>query len=375
MPGMTAGSVVCGPGYRKAPKAFKVFMCLRYEISDGGRVSAAVKKRILAAALAALLLTGCSSAAEEAQNAFVPGDDKRLVIYTPHKGEVSEPVIKEFEQRTGIWVELETGGTAALLERIAAGDTDCDLMLGGGVDSLSAYSDCFSPYFSVYNNDILPAYSCPDGSYSPFSALPVVLIYNTRLVHRNPPAGWASLLDRSWTGRIAFADPNVSGSSYTSLCTMLQALGGDNEQVLTSFEENLGGKVLPDSGDVVGAVAEGRCYIGVTLEETALKAIDAGYDIAVVYPEEGTSALPDGAAIVAGCRHRENAELFIDFLLCPDMQRMLQDSLFRRSVCTPYGEDTGAEKIRLIDYDIDWAGGAQARLLELWNDAAGGTEQ
>ena len=54
---------------------------------------------------------------------------------------------------------------------------------------------------------------------------------------------------------------------------------------------------------------------------------------------------------------------------------MLQDSLFRRSVCTPYGEDTGAEKIRLIDYDIDWAGGAQARLLELWNDAAGGTEQ
>lgn len=58
---------------------------------------------------------------------------------------------------------------AVLLDAIAAGGTDCDLMLGGGVDSISAYSDCFSPYTSVYNDRILPEYRSADGRYTPFS--------------------------------------------------------------------------------------------------------------------------------------------------------------------------------------------------------------
>lgn len=125
-------------------------------------------------------------------------EEQRLVIYTSHKREVYEPIIREFEQRTGIWIELETGGTTALLERIAQGGTDCDLMFGGGVDSLSAYADCFSPYLSENGGQVLPAYASPDGFYTPFSALPVVLIYNTRLVRTNPPTGWGSLTDSKW---------------------------------------------------------------------------------------------------------------------------------------------------------------------------------
>ncbi len=38
---------------------------------------------------------------------------------------------------------------------------------------------------------------------------------------------------------------------------MLQALTGDNASILTEFAENLDGKPLPGSGDVVRAVGEG----------------------------------------------------------------------------------------------------------------------
>ena len=171
-----------------------------------------------------------------------------------------------------------------------------------------------------------------------------MLIYNTRLVRTHPPTGWATLTDSKWRGKIAFADPAVSGSSYTILCTMLQALTGDNASILTEFAENLDGKPLPRSGDVVRAVGEGRKCIGVTLEETALKGIAAGYDIEIVYPEEGTSAPPDGAAIVSGCVHRENAELFIDFLLSSDVQTLLHDSLYRRGVCES-GANAGTDEL------------------------------
>ena len=259
-----------------------------------------------------------------------------------------------------------------LLDAIAAGGTDCDLMLGGGVDNISAYSDCFSPYTSVYNDRILPEYRSADGSYTPFSVLPVVLIYSTKLVRRNMPSGWDSLLDEAWRGRIAFADPNVSGSSYTALCTMLQALGGGDE-LLPEFRQNLEGKILPSSGDVVSTVAEGKCYIGVTVEDIALSGIAEGYNIAIVYPKEGTSAIPDGAAIVNNCAHRKNAEAFIDFLLSPDMQRLLPELMHRRSVCTD-ADITKADgsAITLIDYDLAAASTGRGEILSLWNGGAAG---
>ena len=202
--------------------------------------------------------------------------------------------------------------------------------------------------------------------------LPVVLIYNTKLVRRNMPSGWASLLDEAWRGRIAFADPNVSGSSYTALCTMLQALGGGDE-LLPEFRQNLEGKILPSSGDVVSTVAEGKCYIGVTVEDIALSGIAEGYNIAIVYPKEGTSAIPDGAAIVNNCAHRENAEAFIDFLLSPDMQRLLPELMHRRSVCTD-ADITKADgsAVMLIDYDLAAASAGRGETLRLWNGGAAG---
>ena len=105
-------------------------------------------KRLLCLALMALLLlSGCAQGTDV--SAFAPGEEERLVIYTSHKEEVYGPIIKEFQQRTGIWVEVVTGGSGELLERIAmeaeGGQPACDLMFGGGVESLAAYEDCFEP--------------------------------------------------------------------------------------------------------------------------------------------------------------------------------------------------------------------------------------
>ena len=70
-----------------------------------------------------LLLTGCGRADTQDVSSFAPAEGDRLVIFTSHKETIYEPILKEFEQRTGIWVELETGGTVTLLERIAAGES------------------------------------------------------------------------------------------------------------------------------------------------------------------------------------------------------------------------------------------------------------
>ena len=51
--------------------------------------------------------------------ADAPDDAMRLVVYTAHKEEVYQPIVEEFERRTGVWVQVVSGGTTELLERIA----------------------------------------------------------------------------------------------------------------------------------------------------------------------------------------------------------------------------------------------------------------
>ena len=324
-------------------------------------------KRLLAAALSLLLLAGCGKAPD--WPARIPGEDERLVIYTSHKEAVYDPIVREFEERTGIWVQVETGGTAELLDRLAAEKDQpaCDLFFGGGVDSLTACQDLFEPYISPLAESIDPAFRCEDGSWTAFSVVPVVLIYNPVLVRMNPPEGWESLLDPAWRGRIAFADPLTSGSSYTALAALTQAVPGEWEETLDAFYRNLNGRVLEGSGDVPDEVADGSCTIGVTLEETALKAAESLSDVALLYPREGTVCLPDGMAVVGNARHGDNARRFIDFCLGEDVQRHLVSICRRRPVRA--GVDCalpGAEALPLLDYDLDRAAREREAVLARW---------
>ena len=88
---------------------------------------------ILCVCLWALSCLGCARNGN-ALAQYAPDEADRLTVYTSHKQEVYEPIITEFENRTGIWVTVETGGTNELLERIASetGSPVCDIMFGGG---------------------------------------------------------------------------------------------------------------------------------------------------------------------------------------------------------------------------------------------------
>lgn len=330
-----------------------------------------MKNRLTALLAAALLLLspGCGGAKETCFSDFTPAEESRLVIYTSHPESVYDPIVKEFEERTGIWVQVETGGTAALLDRLTE-ERDrpaCDLLFGGGADSLTARKELFSPYASPAAMEIDPSVLCGDNSWMPFSILPVVIVYNPVLVRMNPPEGWSSLLNPVWRGRIAFADPTVSGCSYTALATMMQVLPG--EDTLETFYRNLDGRTLPGISDVVDevadAVAEGSCTIGVTTEPAALEAVRAGRDVAVLYPKEGTSAAADGMAVISGCAHEENARQFIDFALSADVQRYIARECLRRPV-RPDLLPEKAEDMIVLDYDLEQAAAGRETVLNRW---------
>lgn len=333
-----------------------------------------MKKRMLQALVCLLtpllIFGGCGGG--QAQEEYRLEESNKLVVYTSHKEEIYGPIVREFEERTGIWVEVVTGGTNDLLDRIEAegGNDSGDVMFGGGVDSLNAYRDCFEPYISSQSAELDDSYASADGVYTVFSKLPIVIVYNKKLViSAGTPRSWRDLTNSHWQGNIAFADPDRSGSSYTALLTMIQILSEDmsKEEVMQAFVSNLDGDILSGSGEVLQEVTAGKKLIGITLEETVLKEMDQNADIAMIYPGEGTAAVPDGSALIKNAPHRENAELFIDFTVSEDVQRLLEDRLYRRSVRKGAKE----EEIREVLYDLDYSEKQRKEILTEWKELTG----
>ena len=327
-----------------------------------------MKKLFLSLLLSALVLAGC--AAPAGQSEYAPAEEERLLIYTSHKEEVYRPIIREFEERTGIWVEIVTGGTNELLDRIQQEKAapKADIMFGGGVETLSSHRELFQEARCPNCDAVQEKFREPGAAWTPFSALPVVLIYNTKLVDPANLTGWADLQRPEFAGKIAFADPSKSGSSFTALVTACYACGSE---ILETLPAQLEGRQLDSSGDVLSAVADGTYLVGITLEETAMQRIAAGDNLAIVYPKEGTSCVPDGTAVVLGAPHEENAVKFLDFTLSEAVQQLLGSRFYRRAVRAGVDAPEALpplEDIALVRYDAAWAAENRDDILARWND-------
>lgn len=329
------------------------------------------KLYIASSMLIVFFLSACTSSSM-VNNEYSLDEKNKLIIYTSHKEEVYGPIIKEFEERTGIWVQVINGGTSEILDKIANNhvDIDGDIIFGGGVESLEAYSNMFSPYQYYQNEKLDQTYKSKDDKWTVFTKLPIVFVYNNKLVYEtSAPQGWEDLLSEKWKGKIAYADPHKSGTAYTALMTLMQVMGRENWESMERFSYILDGKILKDSGEVINEVAAGTKLIGITLEEGALKKIAAGMNITMVYPCEGTSVVPDGSAIISNAPHRENAEMFMDFILDQDVQKFIVDHCYRRSVRVDI-PDSGKWELKeanFINYDLKWASENRTEIFKKWD--------
>ncbi|MCR5670594.1 MAG: extracellular solute-binding protein [Butyrivibrio sp.] len=335
-------------------------------------------KKLTAVLLTAvmLLLSACANQEKQEYVEYISKKyavpyEKQLIVYTSHKEEVYLPIIREFENRTGIWVEVHAGGTAQMLEqaRQASAEGACDIMFGGGIESYEAQKDLFMQYETEDRATLDPNYLSADNYWTPFTELPIVFIYNKKLVSAaEAPAKWEDLFDPKWKGNIAFADPRSSGTSYTIISTMEQIFNKDAKEILPDFYDNLDGKVLSSSGDVIPEVSNGTCLVGITLEETAKKYINLGYDIAMRYPVDGTSAVPDGCAIVKNAPHTYNAGKFIDFVVGYDTQKYATENFERRSVRLDVDTEGYYPEINQISFDIERSAKEEETVYAIWDE-------
>ena len=334
-----------------------------------------LKKFIALSLCIPLILTGCAASKrqqeiQELSEKYAVPNENQLIVYTSHKEEVYLPIIREFENRTGIWVDIVAGGTAEMMQKAqeASENARCDIMFGGGIESYEAHKNLFMPYVTSQIGSFDSADISSDGTWTAFTQLPIVFIYNDKLVSATEaPRKLSDLFDDRWKGQIAFADPGNSGTSYTILSTMEQNFGESIDSLVPRFYEQLGGKILKSSGQIIPMVSGGSYLIGITLEETAKKYMSLGYNISMIYPSDGTSAVPDGCAIIKNAPHSYNAGLFIDFVVGYDTQKYVMENFYRRPVRTDITLNSNYGYVKVIPFDIAKSAEDETYVFELWN--------
>ena len=319
-----------------------------------------------------------AGAAEPAAEPAAEEISGTLTIYSPHDSDPLNDGVAAFEAAyPGVHVEVIADGTSNLVNKINAEKANpiADVLWGGGADTLAAYKDVFQPYKPSSIDLIDPSLYDAEYYWIGESPLPMVFIANTNAIPEDKiPHTWADLaeFDTDTYGKIAIADPVASGSAFTQLCTILFLFGDEADDYAAGWE--MVGKILPklevknSSSLAHKDVFGGENAVGITLEKAAIKYTDDF--MKVIYPEDGTSAVPDGVAIVKNCPNQELAELFVEFVLGHDCQvrqnaewgrRPIRSDVEPKGLC-PLGD------IKLMNYNFDYAANNAASIKEHWQD-------
>lgn len=345
-------------------------------------------KKLLSAAFVFLLLfsfAACKQTSQKPPSASAPtpsdtgqaAPSGSLVVYSPHDADPLNDGINQFmEKYPGIQVEIVAAGTGELCNRIKAESAApiADVLWGGGADSLASFKEYFQPYVSVNDNFIDDAYKDRNHFWLGESPLPMVIFYNLDLLKKDGlpiPTSWEDLTDPQWKGKIAYCLPSKSGSAYTQLCTLLFAHGGVEEgwSFVEKLYNNLDGRIVDSSGKCHKMVADGEFYVGLTLEKAAVKYADDP-SVGFVYPSDGTSAVPDGIAMIKDCPNPENAKLFIDFVTSRECQIVQAEKWGRRPIRNDLDPPAGMAKLsdlHLVEYDFDWAANNKETVINRFN--------
>ena len=328
-------------------------------------------KRIIITTLFTLsLCLGCSSEKSASSNS--------LVIYCPHPLDFINPLVDDFKAKNpGINVDVIAAGTGELLKRVESEKDNPlgDILWGGTVTMAKAKIDLFENYTSTNEVNIADIYKNTEGPLTRCTAVPSVLMVNTNLSGNIKIEGYEDLLNPALKGKIAFADPSASSSSFEHLDNMLYAMGnGDPEKgwdYVKKLCANLDGKLLSGSSAVYKGVADSEYTVGLTFEEGGANYVALGSPIKLVYMKEGVIIKPDGIYIIKGAKNMENAKRFVDYATSYDAQKTITEKLNRRSIrndLPPSEILLSVDKINIINDDEKVVDSNKQKWLDKFRD-------
>jgi iron(III) transport system substrate-binding protein len=309
----------------------------------------------------------------------------KLTLYCSAQEDWCQLMARSFEAKTGINVNMtrkSSGETFAQVKAESANPKG-DVWWGGTGDPhlQAAEEGLTEPYITPMRSELQPwsisqAESAGDRTIGIYSGA-LGYGYNSELLAANNlpvPACWSDLIKPEYKGHVQMANPNSSGTAYTTLATIIQLFGEEKGfEFMKALHKNINQYTKSGSAPIKAA-ARGETAIGIVFQHDAVKQTIKGFPIVVVSPCEGTGYEIGSMSIIAGARHMDEAKQFYDWALTPEAQALaLQVSAFQvpSNVNSPTSDKApDLATIKLIDYDFKKYGSSaeRKRLLKKWDD-------
>lgn len=280
----------------------------------------------------------------------------KVVVYMPSPSGLNEKYIADFEEKTGVDVDLFEGTTGEILARL---ETEKDnpvadvVVLASWSDGLSMKKSGQLMSYTPQNADKLyDGWIDEDSQLFGTSASAVGVIYNTTIVPELS-ADWDELADAQYSDQIAIPDPEKSGSCKDFLAGYMYAYGDDGWNTWEDLASI--GMTIPGANKAaLEAVTTGEKGILIAgVDYNAYSSIEKGEPLQIYYPESGTVINPRPAMILNTSSNVDNAKAFVDYLLSDDAQQLVADAylLPGRSDITC---DNRTNVSDIPTFDIDW---------------------
>ncbi len=264
-------------------------------------------------------------------------DSNIVVVYTTVDQIFSEPILKEFENKTGITVNAvydteETKSTGVLNRLIAEKENpQCDLFWSGDPmrTIILKNKGITTPYQSVISNDIDENFKDAEYHWTGFSARARVLIYNKGLLKTDDiPQSIFDLTKEKYKGKIAIANP-LFGTTTFHIAALFSTIGYQKaKQFLSDLKKN-NIVIATSNGDVKKRVIQGEVSCGLTDTDDAYEAIKAGANIGVVFLDQqglGSLIMPNTVSLIKNARNSDNSKKLMDYLLSKETEAKLAKS-------------------------------------------------
>lgn len=241
-------------------------------------------------------------------------------------------VNKAFEEKYGINVVYDTfDNNEVMYSKLKSGGVSYDVVIPSDYmvqrmineDMLEKIDFSNIPNFEKYIPEkyLNPGYD-PNNEYSvPYTVGMVGLIYNSAMVD-GVPDSWSALWDKQYKGQILmFNNPrdafgiaqNLLGMDYNTESEMSWKVAAE----LLKEQKQVSPVYVND--EIFLKMESGEAALGVYYAGDFLTMKENNPDLEFVYPKEGINYFVDAMCILKGAKNKLAAELYINFLLEPDV--------------------------------------------------------
>lgn len=169
----------------------------------------------------------------------------------------------------------------------------------------------------------------------------MVLIANKSVPSDQRPKAFADLDKPAFKNHVQMGSPLESGTMFAAVASLRDKYGWE-------YFERLRKNGLASSGGnagVIQKVESGEKKFGIVLLENALAVLKKGSPIEIIYPTDGSIAIPSVQVILKSAPHKDGARAFANFLLSTEAQKILVAS-YMYSVDAKLPPPSGARPLK-----------------------------